>query len=371
MSAIKEQELNLNEEQKKALENMRAKLPEEAKGTRDFVLNRFLFQHYYDVEKATKAYTDYLTWRKDNKVDSILERKIRNVEKIQKLIPYAYQGFDLEGRPIYYERTGKIHCHALLKHITWDDMLDSHIWGFEYLQKQCEEQSKKLGKRVEQITCIIDLDGLSLAHRVAIPWLRQAALFDQQYYPGLVGKVIVLNTPWIMPVFFNLVKGFLSEDIQSKIEVIADPKTELPKLIARDNLPPEFGGTCENYVPILDASDLLIDEDEGLELKNVAAGGTFTKEFKSDSKGGVFTWYFLSEGDYDIDFSAKIIFPDGKTSWAKINSRCTTSKGSYTADGQCTVVFTWDNSFSWINSKNIKYYVSLVEKAELPAKEGK
>jgi hypothetical protein len=365
MSGIKEVELNLTEEQKTALASLKSKLPEEAKGTRDYILYRFLNQHYFDVDKTLAAYVKYLAWRKENKVDSYTERKVKNLDKMRKLIPYGYIGFDVEGRPVYYERTGKMHPHALLKHVAWEDMLESHIWGFEYLTKQMEEESKRRGQRIETITCVIDLEGLSLAHRVAIPWLHKAAVFDQEYYPGIVGKVIIINSPWVWPVFFNLVKGFFPLDVQNRIEVVSDPKTELPQIIPRQYLPPEYGGEAKDFVPILDAKELLTDEDEGLDVKNVPAGGTFTKDLKCDKDGGVFTWYFISEGDYDIDFSAKIVFPDGKTSWAKINSRCTSNKGAYTADGPCTVVFTWDNSFSWLNSKNIRYYVSVGDKLNL------
>jgi len=198
--------------------------------------------------------------------------------------------------------------------------------------------------------------------------LTRTTVFDQTHYPGVVGRVIVVNSPWIMPVFFNLIKGFLGADIQSRIQIIGDAKTELPKLIPAEHLPTEWGGSKKSYdeiVPIKDAAGLLIDEDEGLDAKNIAAGSAFNKEFSCDAKGGVFTWYFQSVGEYDVDFSARLITPDGKTTTIKHASRCTTSKGAYTSDGEARVVFTWDNSYSWLNSKDIRYFVSVVDKPVL------
>lgn len=49
--------------------------------------------------------------------------------------------------------------------------------------------------------------------------------------------------------------------------------------------------------------------------------------------------------------------------------RCTTNRGSYTSVGPCKMVCKWDNNFSWMNGKNIKYMISAF-KIELEGAEG-
>lgn len=51
----------------------------------------------------------------------------------------------------------------------------------------------------------------------------------------------------------------------------------------------------------------------------------------------------------------------------KQTSRCTTNKGGYQAEGNCRVELVWDNSFSWMNSKDIIFdiFATAVDEDEL------
>jgi len=124
-------------------------------------------------------------------------------------------------------------------------------------------------------------------------------------------------------------------------------------------------------VQVMDCSEILQklsnnDFDDGLTRENVAAGGTLTKELSCGPEGGVFTWFFESEGQYDIDFEIKLT-QDNKEVTVKPKSRSLTNKGSYTARGAAKLAFEWDNSYSYFNSKDIKYCVDLSPLADLPA----
>lgn len=103
----------------------------------------------------------------------------------------------------------------------------------------------------------------------------------------------------------------------------------------------------------------------------VAAGTVFKKVFNVSKKEGnkygtELSWEFKSEEDYDICFSLE---KDGKTIQPK--SRCTTNKGTLIipCDESCKVVFLWDNSYSWVNSKNIDYKVTVLLPHEVEARE--
>jgi len=67
-------------------------------------------------------------------------------------------------------------------------------------------------------------------------------------------------------------------------------------------------------------------------------------------------FFFRSEGDYDIDFSVTALNADGSRIVIKDVSRCVTSKGTYTTNKKCKLVIRWDNNFSYLYGKNLRYH---------------
>lgn len=76
--------------------------------------------------------------------------------------------------------------------------------------------------------------------------------------------------------------------------------------------------------------------------------------------GSQVAWYF--QCDMDISFSVSV----GKEK-IKPPSRCQTNRGLYTTKpgAVCSVVFEWDNGFSWFNSKDIHYEITLKSPEEV------
>jgi len=222
MAEIKEPnltELGYSEANKQAVADLRSRIPDCK--LRDAILARWLYQNWFNVETTAKLLNEHMAWRKENKIDDFLGRELKKSDVIKRLIPYSYNGFDVEGRPIYWEKTGKIHAQGVMKQITYEDYLDSHIYGFEFLTKRMEEQSAKLGKRIDTICAVFDLDGVGFQHRSAVPWIASLFSFDQVHYPGIVGRVIILNSPWMFPMFFQHDQGFSwSSDSRSNSDFV-------------------------------------------------------------------------------------------------------------------------------------------------------
>jgi hypothetical protein len=60
----------------------------------------------------------------------------------------------------------------LLCNVSEEDFIAYHTWSGENLRQVCREQSKKTGKKISTFNLILDMDGLSLAHRNALSFLK-------------------------------------------------------------------------------------------------------------------------------------------------------------------------------------------------------
>jgi hypothetical protein len=371
---IQEVPFDLNAEQKTQLDELRAELKTDGKfdDVTDYTLFRFLRGYSFNPQSAAKAFREYVQWRIDEKVDGVLEGSAPKHDLIKKLIPYSYHAYDNDGRPIYIEKTGKILCDALANTslITVTEFVQSHKYGLELLMRRAHEESLKRGKRIDTFATIIDLEGLSLSHRQAIPILSACTAFDAKYYPERIGRLVVINAPWIAPYLYQLVQNFVDPVTKSRLHIVnGDPKQYLPTVIPKENLPVEYGGTCNTCqgacVPILDASEIMKElkpSGDGYESQYITYD--FVKELECPDNGGTFTWFFESEGGYDIDFSIEIQTPQtgkDKQIFYKPVTRIVTSKGSYTSPIKSKLIFKWDNSYSYFTNKQIKFLVTVAK----------
>ena len=365
--------LTLSDTEQDHFAQLRASLSPQYDHITDFTLYRFLKVNSFHVDPARKQFIDYIHWRANHKLDTVLQTIPNKIDVIRTLVPHAYHGYDRAGRPNYIEKTGKIHCDALADEsvLPREDFINSHMWGVENLMRLCHESSLKLGKRVETFTSIIDMNGLGFSHRTALPLLNQCMTLDSTYYPEFIGKLFVLNTPWVAPMMYNMTAPFVPAEIRSRVYVLKDV-SELHEHVDPAQLPVELGGTCQQH-----GGELCVDEpdatainalvqtahDDGLEKVYVST--EYEKRLECDEKGGTFTWFFECDEGYDVDFSVEIVDGGGSggsggKKYAKMPSRCQTNRGSYEAKGKCAVRLFWDNSFSWMNGKNVKFSAHVV-----------
>ena len=85
-------------------------------------------------------------------------------------------------------------------------MMESHIYQQEDKVFQCAEASKKFGRHVHQIVMCIDLEGLSMAHRRTLKYMKPASFMDKNHYPEILKKTVMFNAPSVAPFFWKLVR---------------------------------------------------------------------------------------------------------------------------------------------------------------------
>ena len=375
---IRETEHKLTAEQQTALDEVRTLLTSKYDHLTDTTLIRFLTAKSYNAATAHSAIIKYLQWRADKKLDTVLQQPPHNIEVISRIAPHAYHGYDNDNHPLYIERTGAFHCAAIADEsiLPSEDFYDSHVWGIENLMRLAHEKSLEIGHRIDDFTSIIDMEGVGFQHRVLLGHLKGCMALDDEYYPSRIGKVYIINTGWIAPYAYSFAYPLLLADIQQRINVVKDePKLILPTVIPPQYCPKQYGGDCEckgagkPCVPVDDAAEIISRvkaENDGLDRIHVSS--FFDKTLECSAEGGTFTWFFLCEDNYDIDFSVQIVLasqpPSAPPIIAHAQQRHITHRGSYSVREKATAVFKWDNSFSYFTGKDVRYAVSVAEFSE-------
>jgi hypothetical protein len=387
---IEEVDLALGEREKQALAECRSLISGDSdlSDLRDATLARYLRHNSWVVEPAVKQLKEYLAWRKREKIDEILSNSdFPSKETIRTCIPYAYHGEDREGRPIYIEKTGMIATAALADPALCppDHLMHSHIYGVEFMMKRMHELSLARGQRVNGICTILDFEGLGFHHRQCLGVLKVLLDFDKQYYPEYLGKLYIINCPWVGPYLYTAVQVFLDEITKARIQIISgDPSEFLLSQIAPEHLPVQYGGNCtgercrhgglgnsfpavKGCIDVLDSSNLKPHgapaDASGLDSQEISYD--FEKVVASTKEGDVFTWYFEVLNGYDIDFSVELLPASGvresvesRRSVIQKVARLRTGKGTFKAPfAGAKLLFRWDNNFSWMAGKSLKYTV--------------
>ncbi|KAL6412684.1 SEC14 cytosolic factor [Ilyonectria robusta] len=225
----------------------------EAEGFTDrldtLTLLRFLRARKWVVEDSKKMFVDTEDWRKKTNLDDILPTwDYPEKAEISKYYTQYYHKTDKDGRPVYIEGFGKINLNAMYKITTQERMLTNLAVEYEKVaDPRLPACSHKVGSLQETCCTIMDLKGISV---MSIPnvytYLKQASAISQNYYPERLGKLYLINSPWTFGSFWTVIKGWLDPVTVSKIAVLTSGETkELLKQIPAENLPKEFGGTCE------------------------------------------------------------------------------------------------------------------------------
>nr|XP_043881531.1 SEC14-like protein 2 [Solea senegalensis] len=210
----------------------------------DHFLLRWLRARNFNLQKSEAMLRKHLEFRKQMKIDTIIT-EWRPPEVIEKYLSGGMCGHDLEGSPIWYDVIGPVDPKGLFLSASKQDFIKSKIRDCEMLQKDCDRQSERLGRNVESITMIYDVEGLGLKHlwKPAIETYGEILQMFEDNYPEGLKRLFVIKAPKLFPVAYNLVKHFLSEITRQKIHILGDNwKEVLLKYIDAEELPMIYGG---------------------------------------------------------------------------------------------------------------------------------
>lgn len=169
------------------------------------------------------------------------------IELLNRIHPINWHGYGKLGNPIFLDRMGLSDPNVGFPAFTHEEMHIHHAWVLERGRQLEEEQSVKLGRRLEGSIQLVDLKGFSRVHldKRLLSLLKEFVYIEQRFYPGLLYKFILVNVPWLFSVFWKLVQLWLDDVTKSKFIILGeDYQEKLAEYIDLDQLPTYLGGNC-------------------------------------------------------------------------------------------------------------------------------
>ncbi|MCD7469669.1 Non-classical phosphatidylinositol transfer protein (PITP) [Datura stramonium] len=282
-------------------------LPSKGDEKTNVVLLKFLRARDYKVNESFEMLKKTLQWRKDFKIQSILEEDLGS-----DLAPAAYMsGIDNQGHPICYNIFGVLDDEELYhKTFGTEEKRNQFLrWRVQLMEKGIQQLDFKAGgvSSLLQINDLKNSPGPSKKEvRVAT---KQAVHLLQDNYPEFVAKNIFINVPFWYYAVHSLLSPFLTQRTKSKF-VFARPAkvTEtLLKYIPIHEIPIQYGGLKrENDFEFdCEASEILLK-----------AGSTETIEIPAVDVESTFIWDVTIVGG-EVSYKEEFV-PEDETSYTII-----------------------------------------------------
>lgn len=208
-------------------------------------------------------------WRRDLRVDTILEDKLPQTAEFHKGWPSHAYGEDQWGHPIVVERIQDIDASSLMKSLSEHDITLHRTQVMEALQQSKQRGARRRGHRLYKHVVVFDLSGLSLSHlnkdnRTIITKLIK---LSSDYYCETLWKMFIINAPYTFRSVWGVFKRFVEPETIEKIQILGGQDKYLPAMqqagIPLQSLPDTLGGSHQGR-----AFEELIDEEIALcELK--------------------------------------------------------------------------------------------------------
>ncbi|KAH6928363.1 hypothetical protein HPB50_014953 [Hyalomma asiaticum] len=345
---------DLDERQRTALEQFREAVADVRRPQdTDANLLRWLRAREFDLDRAEQMFRQHLEWRKQYNVDTLLTDY-----KVPKVLPQA---------DIYR------HCMYLL----------------ELQEKIKKDKSRELGREIETQYVIMDYEGFSV--RQLYSWQVLNLLTDllkmyETNFPESLEKAFVINVPSFFPILWKIMRPLLTQRTVDKVGIYGKDgwKAAIAECMDLSKLPAHWGGTlkgpdgdprCPHLVcPGGEVPDEYRDDlaskrlygREGVQHFSVDRRGRFEMPVTVDQPGSRIRWTFQTAKG-DLAFGVRYQPPSSGGVEEQVlevhripSCSLVPEHGSHVCTKRGTYVLQFDNSFSWMSSKDVAYEIQIV-----------
>ena len=156
----------------------------------DYQLHQFLVARKRKIDKALRMLLDWVYWWVTFGMDDLCGQPVCPFAyEVASFIPERTHGVDKAGRPFLIGHAGGINLDAFQAvDLPLEAAYIFQSYKRELVRRGCMLASARCGRRVIDVAVVTDLTGFTLAHRMGIPWVRNQAYIDNNYYPETAGQ---------------------------------------------------------------------------------------------------------------------------------------------------------------------------------------
>ncbi|CAJ1428564.1 unnamed protein product [Effrenium voratum] len=341
----------------------------------------FLTRHELSVEKAVEAMQRTISWRKESGASEARKQLLAKPEmrfadfpfgsEVLNFLPQCEGGLAIEKRGLPYALrcTGLADAVGLFEQITEDNLMLFQMYLNEWRLLQLEHHAHETGQLcgVLMVQDMFAPAGLlnvwRKQHQKAAVMRRVTSMMDE-HYPGLMETVLLANAPWVLNALMKLVTPLMPPRVVKKVQVVSVPETaeKLLEYIGPEHLPCFLGGLGKNEDFVAARAALLTAPGADLFVK---AGGVEEQRLQLE-QGEVAVFGFNVGADLDILFSCCFLPEGGLPQDVVASVRVKDTGSTFTAWCRGCLVLSFDNTYSWVKSKTIRFELMKMPEAEEP-----
>ncbi|XP_072964129.1 uncharacterized protein [Typha angustifolia] len=196
----------------------------------DLMLRRFLRARDLDIEKASTLFLKYLKWRRGTLPNGFIsDTEIKNELSQGKVF---MQGLDKMGQPIVVTFGGR-HYYSKREMDEWK----------RFVAYCLENICARVPRGQERFICIWDLKDWGYSNCDIRAYLAALEIM-QNYYPERLGKVFLVNVPYIFMKAWKIIYPFIDKRTKNKFVFLDDKDMRATLLdhIDESQLPETYGG---------------------------------------------------------------------------------------------------------------------------------
>ena len=340
----------------------------------DIFLLRYVLTHKEEYEKAADCVNKTIVWRKENK------EKIENAVKTgfgpKHDIAIRFNTVGHAGslpapgnEPIYVVRTGYCDLKGLMNTLTHEEVVDWLHYTKEKVWRECDSRTRSSRLLTKEIS-VIDMANFSIfgGDSRFYKCLGDASKLSAIYYPQLLGKTVLINTPSYFRLLYRTFSVFMpASTLKKQILCPAkDTETEdvgkcpfMKRMNAVASFPDFLGGSVKcpaNLLPLSKREDRMEQitvssrRDKKVEVE-VPIACEISWNVQVESYGIVLAASFFEK---DNDKEGKKLLEE-----AKIKAEDGLQIYKFKVEKPGKISFLFDNNHSRFRSKAINYRVDI------------
>lgn len=135
------------------------------------------------------------------------------------------------------------------KKLTEDALFVRHIRQQEVMIRRLQNASARHGRPIEKQVIVMDMKNVSMSMDfMALRVFKRTVVIDEACYPERLETLFMINAPFTFSVLWAMIRPWIDPVTVSKFKILgSNYQAELKECIAEDQIPVEYGGTCESF----------------------------------------------------------------------------------------------------------------------------